>query len=495
MTTTFDGFLRTDGTRIVDGHGRTLVLRGIGLGNWLLPEGYMWKFADHASSPRQIERVIRDLVGDETAREFWSEFRARFISERDIERIAEAGFDHVRLPINSREVIDDDGRFIEAGFDAIDDVIEWSRRNGLWVLLDLHGAPGGQTGTNIDDSPNNKPELFMDERYRRLTLDLWREIATRYRDNTVVAGYDLLNEPLPNEWQDIYPAELVALYKELTAVIREVDENHIIMYEGSHWATNWSIFDERWDDNSVLQFHRYWCAPDESSIQEYLDARDRLGVPIYMGEGGENNPAWVYTAHRLYEDNGIGWNYWPWKKVDTLTSPASIVPPDGWGEIVAFANGDGPAPSSDHARAVLGAFLENAAIDSCVWRSEIIAALFAEAPLDVPVWAWGFRGEGVSWSSTGEPMAGVREADAVAIRYADGEVRAEHDWHRVDGSTTPSSDAFVVELSAGDWLEYTVRGGENVELDASGEVSVELGDSALRVTAVTDAVLRRISVA
>ncbi len=47
----------------------------------------------------------------------------------------------------------------------------------------------------------NLPELFIEPRYRELTLRLWRDLATRYRDETVVLGYDLLNEPLPNEWQ------------------------------------------------------------------------------------------------------------------------------------------------------------------------------------------------------------------------------------------------------------------------------------------------------
>ena len=102
-----------------------------------------------------------------------------------------------------------------------------------------------------------------------------------------VMGYDLLNEPLPNEWQHTYGDELALSY-DLTAAIRAIDPDHLIMYEGSHWATNWEIFTEVWDDNSLLQFHRYWLSPDRASIAPYLETRDRLGLPIYMGEGGEN---------------------------------------------------------------------------------------------------------------------------------------------------------------------------------------------------------------
>src|SRR4051794_10528752 len=61
------GFVHVQGTEIVDGDGRPLLLRGVGLGNWLLPEGYMWKFSDPLSSPRQIEAHVAHLIGPEAA--------------------------------------------------------------------------------------------------------------------------------------------------------------------------------------------------------------------------------------------------------------------------------------------------------------------------------------------------------------------------------------------------------------------------------------------
>jgi endoglucanase len=329
----FSGFVHAQAGQLVDGLGAELQLRGVGLGNWLLPEGYMWKFGPGAESPREIEALVIGLLGDTSAKAFWNDFQDTYISKEDIAKIASSGFDHVRLPINSRVVMTEEGLPIEAGFALIDRVIEWCREHRIWVLLDLHGAPGGQTGTNIDDSPNDKPELFMDSRYWDQTLELWRLIATRYSDETVVLGYDLLNEPLPNGWQYEYVAELSQLYRELTQVIRAVDTNHLIVYEGTHWATNWDLFTEVWDANSMLQFHKYWSAPDTASIQKFLDARDRLGLPIYMGESGENNLEWLYTAFRLYEAHGIGWNFWPWKKMETITSPVSVLAPLGcsWG--------------------------------------------------------------------------------------------------------------------------------------------------------------------
>jgi endoglucanase len=303
-------FLRTARGRLHDSDGAAVLLRGVGLGNWLLPEGYMWRFEPPGpQSPREIEDLMLDLVGAERSATFWSGFRSRFIADADLARIAAEGMNHVRLPINSRVLLTDGGDVRPDGFATIDWLIERCRAHGLWVVLDLHGAPGGQTGTNIDDSPRGLPELFMRRHYREQTVSLWTEVARRYRDEPVVAAYDLLNEPLPNEYQHMYAGELVALYRELTEAIRAVDPHHLIMYEGTHWASNWDIFADVWDPQSVLQFHRYWSPPDRPGIRTFLDVRERLNLPIYMGEGGENNLDWLQTAFQLYEDEEISWNF------------------------------------------------------------------------------------------------------------------------------------------------------------------------------------------
>ncbi|WP_245701111.1 glycoside hydrolase family 5 protein [Sanguibacter gelidistatuariae] len=442
------GYVHVRGTDIVDGSGTPLLLRGVGLGNWLLAEGYMWKFGDDMSSPRQIEGRVRDLVGAESAETFWRRFRDVFVTEADIARIAELGFDHVRLPINARGVLHDDGTFREDGFAYIDRAIEWCEKHDLWILLDLHGAPGGQTGTNIDDSEHGKPELFMDERFRAQTIALWQEIARRYKDRTSVLGYDLLNEPLPNEWQHIYADELIALYVDLTAAIREIDTDHLIMYEGSHWATNWSIFTSVIDPNSVLQFHRYWCPPEHSSIAEYLEVRDRLQLPIYMGEGGENTPEWIYTATRLYEQHGIGWNFWPWKKLDTLTSPVSAVRPDGW-ELVNDPAGTPPPEVADR---ILDAFLDNVALERCTPHPLVVNALFGRPPLHLP--AWGYV--------EADPTAPTRFTIQTPADGSNGI------WHHTAGELYAHDELMPVSLVAGQELEYPLESEPaGVQLDSS----------------------------
>lgn len=490
----FDGFVRAHRGRLVDGAGRDLLLRGVGLGTWMLPEGYMWRFGPGAESPREIEALVARLLGDAGASSFWARFREVFISEADILRIAHSGFDHVRLPINARVIQREDGTMIESGLEMIDRLIRWCRTHGLWVLLDLHGAPGGQTGTNIDDSLG-RPDLFFDARHRANTLTLWRALAERYAGDTTVLGYDLLNEPLPNEWQHTFPAELAELYRDLTRVIREVDRDHLIMYEGSHWATNWSIFTEVWDDNSALQFHKYWSSPDHASIAPFLEARDRLGLPIYMGEGGENTLPWLYAAFRLYESEGIGWNFWPWKKIETRTSPVSIQAPAGWEDVIAAIPG-GDVPDAPR---IFDELLDNMRIGNCRWQPEVVAAITGVGPTVVPAWGFGFRGAGTSFQvAGGAPLPGIREGEAAGIRFATPGGNPANPFEQSDGRDYLPEEELVVDLAAGDWLEFELEGltpaRVAVVADHPEALRVESSERGLRVVAERAASLSRLEV-
>ncbi|WP_449386514.1 glycoside hydrolase family 5 protein [Cellulomonas soli] len=492
-----DGFVHAHDGHLVDGAGRTLLLRGIGLGNWLLPEGYMWRFGPGAQSPRQIEALVERLAGEQYGEAFWPRFRDAFITEADVAAIAAAGFDHVRVPINSRVVQHADGRPREDGLALLDRLIGWCRTHRLWVLLDLHGAPGGQTGTNIDDSPRNLPELFMDATYRQLTLRLWRDLAERYATETTVLGYDLLNEPLPHEWQHRYADELVELYRDLTDQVRQVDQDHLIVYEGSHWATNWDMFTHVWDDNSLLQFHKYWSSPDRASIEPYLRTRDQLGLPIYMGEGGENTLEWIYTAFRLYETEGIGWNLWPWKKLDTRTSPVSVVPPQGWAQIVAACEGAATL-SAPSAQAVLDDLLDAVRLENATWQGDVVAAATGHRPARIPAWGFGFRGRGVSWHTDGSAvLPGIREDDAVSVRFAgDHAHHPQNPFEQTDGRPYAPEEQLMVELGPCEWLEYELDGDvdpADVRVlgphDVPAPVRVERVARGLRVTATAPATL------
>src|SRR4030081_65783 len=85
-------FVTTRGKEFIAPGGRPLLLRGINLGNWLMPECYMFKFKA-ANSPRLIQVVVNQLIGPDEAARFWKTYRDNYITEEDIKFIKQAGFD------------------------------------------------------------------------------------------------------------------------------------------------------------------------------------------------------------------------------------------------------------------------------------------------------------------------------------------------------------------------------------------------------------------
>ncbi|MEK8130573.1 cellulase family glycosylhydrolase [Paenibacillus filicis] len=451
------GFLRADGRKLRNEAGEDVLLRGVGFGSWLLPEGYMWRFPEQGDRPRRMEAMIRDLIGEEKARQFWETYYDRYVAEADIRRIAEEGFNSVRIPINARFLqTEAPGVYHEGHLALLDRMIAWCRQYRLYAILDLHGAPGGQTGTNIDDSENNLPELFLNDAHRAEAIAMWRMLAERYKDEWIVAGYDLLNEPLPN-WFAEHNDKIMPLYRDMIQAIREVDDRHMIILEGAHWATDWSIFTDKPDDNLLLQFHKYWNNPDTASIQTYLDKREELNAPLFMGEGGENNINWYVGAFQLFEDHDISWNFWTWKKMDTDNSPYSIRKPQGWEQLVAYLNG-GARPSAEEAERILQEYLDHLPLDRCDYYPEVVNALLRRAPVRLPAIFYGYQGEGLGYH-VGEPVThqlGFRQDDGTDIRFVHSE-RTLPNFQHGGGEAWTEDEKLCVHLKAGDWLAYEIN--------------------------------------
>lgn len=382
-------FVTVRGPEVIDGQGRPLLLRGINLGNWLVPEGYMFKF-DTASSPRMIHGVLNELIGPGEAVEFWKRFRDVYITREDIRFIKRTGFNSVRVPFNFRLFVREDEPSVWGGpgFEMLDRVIGWCRDEGLLVILDMHCAPGGQTGDNIDDSWG-MPFLLTSPFSQQLTIDLWRKIAERYRSERTVIGYDLLNEPIPHfaDTTRLNPL-LEPLYRRIVSAVREVDTNHIVILGGAQWDSNFRVFGPPFDRKIMYTFHKYWTAPTEEVIKEYLEFRDRYQVPIYMGESGENTNAWIKEFRETLDHHRIGWHFWPYKKLDATSCFVSINRPAGWETIrrfaarprATYADLRANRPNEAEVRATLEEYLRNCAFDRNVVNNEYIEALGGKIP-------------------------------------------------------------------------------------------------------------------
>jgi endoglucanase len=326
-------FVHTSGANLVDGQGKPLMLRGTNLGNWFEVEGYMFHLGDTAQSPREIEELSYELIGPEKADAFWKQWRETYITEADIHRIKAIGFNSVRVPIHWKFFDGESGE----GFRLLDRLVEWARKDHIYVIIDLHCAPGGQTGTNIDDS-YGYPWLYLSPEAQRRTIAVWRGIAAHYAKEPMVLGYDLLNEPIPHfaRVQRFNP-DLEPLYRRLVAAVREVDRNHVVILGGAQWDSNFKVFGKPFDSNVMYTFHKYWTATDASVIKEYLDFRDKYNVPIWLGESGENKDEWVAAFVKTLEDNHVGWCFWPYKKMDAPSSEVTFDPPAHWDAVIALS--------------------------------------------------------------------------------------------------------------------------------------------------------------
>lgn len=452
-------FLKTQGQDIVNETGEKVYLKGVGLGNWMLPEGYMWKFEEGGDRPRRIEKLISDMLGKEAATDFWKSFRANYITEADIKRIAELGYNSLRPALNARLFMDEENgyKFKEEGFLLLDQLIAWCKKYQLYVIIDMHGAPGGQTGTNIDDSRNNVPELFTDMHNKDLLEALWIRIAKRYKDEPVVAAYDLLNEPLPEVTgaAEKYKDQLVPLYKRLIKAIRQVDKKHMLTIEGYEWSNDWSLFDESLDSNAFYQFHYYcWDRPDKlKSIDYFLKKRDELNVPVWVGETGEKGNTIYYGTSQYFKKNNIGWSFWPWKKMATVNTPYSIKIPVGWEKIIDYSNG-GEKPSQIEAKKIFAELEQNIKLENCIYFPDVVNSMLCRLPLKVEAENYGNDGLNGSYfvNDTTFRAENYRIKEPVPIKLI-----TFNDQHL--------SSEQAIQLEQNEWVKYEFESLEDISYE------------------------------
>ena len=476
------GFLGTSGTQIVDGDGKPVILRGMGLGGWMLQEGYMLKLGE-LGQQHVIHRRLAELVGQDTVDEFQRAWLDHHMTKADMDALGRWGFNSVRLPMHYALFLDPKApagtdRWNEDGFRRVDRLLDWAAANRMWVILDLHAAPGGQgSDLAISDRDPNQPSLWDSTENQRRTVALWREIARRYAGNPWVGGYDLVNEP---NWDFDGPGgghgcndknnrPIAALYNRITAAIREHDRNHLIVIEGNCWGNNYAGITPDWDDKLVLSFHKYWNRNDAASIAAIVKLRTTTGRPIWLGESGENSNGWFRDAIALVESSDIGWAWWPLKKLG-FNNPLEVVPNPGWQRIVDWLTGKGPRPGAAEARtAMLQLATHDVDFANNVVHPDVVDAMMRQPHSDR---ALPFRehrlGAGALEIAAvdydlGPP--GVAYADRVDANYhvTTGGERTEWNDGRtyrndgVDIDREPDGTPYVTAFERGEWMQYTLE--------------------------------------
>ena len=337
-------FLKADGKNLRNnsGTGDIINLRGTNAGGYLFQEFWMTPTAatDNVRDEKTIYEKLTERFGEEAMMELVDTYQDAYWTEKDFDRCAELGMNTIRLPFWWRNLVDEKGEFYENAFDRMDWFVKEAGERGIYVVLDFHGAPGSQNGSDhsgVDglDDKEEASEFFFGSNAaenQKKYYDIWEKIAEHYKDNPVVAGYDLLNEPFCTYR---YSAKLDAdglhdllwnVYDKAYDTIREVDPNHVIIMEAV-WDPGDLPDPDNYDWKNVMyEYHNYLYDDYDnekggqiSNMQTKLNSIANMdyNVPSYMGEFSYfNQPSAWDEGLALLNDSGINWTTWTYKTVE-----------------------------------------------------------------------------------------------------------------------------------------------------------------------------------
>jgi len=498
-------FLKASGKKIVDDNNNEVLLRGMGLGGWMVQEGYMLETASFANTEHDIRVRIQSLIGADNTNAFYDAWLANHCTRKDIDSMARWGFNSVRLPMHynlftlpiQSEPVAGQNTWLDKGFIMVDSLVKWCSANKMYVILDLHAAPGGQGhDAAISDYDSSLPSLWESTDNQNKTIALWKKLAERYANEPWVGGYDLINEPNwnftaganANGCSETTNSQLWQLYKSITAAIRTVDTKHLIFVEGNCWANNYSGF-YTWDNNMSASYHKYWSYNDMANVQGLLNTRNNFNIPLWLGESGENSNQWFKDCITLLENNDIGWSWWPEKKINNIVGPLTVKEDAGYRTLLNYWQSGGTKPTADFATQALMNQANNLKIENNIYHKDIIDAMFRQIGNNVTIpfaknnipgkincTDFDLGGEGYAYHDT--DVADYHVSTNVTTSWNQGNA------YRNDGvdievaqDTSKLSNGYDVNwIADGEWMQYTSQvdstAGYNISLHYFATTSI-----------------------
>ena len=299
-------------------------------------------------------------------------FQESWITRDDLQTIRNKGYNAVRVPVWWANFYSfgnvSNGGFRSDAFDELDRIVNAASAVGLYVIIDLHGAPGGQScnestghaGPNGNEDGTGQPCSGGDGSTNRFwsngtdqgnTQWLWWQIANHYKGNAAVAGYDLLNEPRGASSKE----QVWGVYNDLYKAVRSADPDHMIFLEGAFGGYgNWN-----WDElpdpaqygwtNVVYEMHEYQWAQTSDAARSGADRQvsdfnnhASWNVPGLIGEFNPlttGSADWAYSVND-YDRAGLSWTMWTFK---SSNSPV----PNFWGMFDTNNTGWAPNVNTD----------------------------------------------------------------------------------------------------------------------------------------------------
>lgn len=357
-------YVHTNGTQIVDENGAPLYLSGMNLGNWLLWEGYLMMGDFNYRTHTQFLNSLSTTFGDmNKAKEFENQWRLNYVTEQAIIDLKNLGYNSVRVPFH-HNMFWQNGAVSDAGFVYLDKLVAYCKAHKMYILLDMHAAPGYQNpGDHSDnmDSNSSQPRAsvkFWDGNNITIASQVWQHIADHYKNEPTIWGYDLFNEPVPQDGREY---EMLPSLIKIRNAIRQVDNNHIIVAEGSWWGSDMSKIDwsdattqsksgvnSRWDNNLVYETHHYvnGNAAAINDLNGRVAITNKLNIPLILGEYGEDTPTILRTMTDWAAANIAGAFPWTFKKMNQDKTLWTVNPNAAYQAVVSSINSGSSNPGS-----------------------------------------------------------------------------------------------------------------------------------------------------
>jgi aryl-phospho-beta-D-glucosidase BglC (GH1 family) len=343
------------------GTGDIVTLRGTNVGGWQVMEG--WMCPTNAVDQKTAIHTLIERFGKDTAEDLIKLYETSWLQEIDFDHIKDLNFNVLRLPFSYLNLLDDEGRLRPDTLATYDWFVEQCAKRDIYVILDLHAAPGSQNGKDHSGDTSGS-KLYSVKEYQDLTVSLWEQLAKHYKGNPTIAGYDLLNEPEGNEHTFLTsteekesvlggnptertplgetPSERTPLggnptertpwgwvqfpfYDRLYKAIRAIDPDHLIIMEAIWEPTDMRDPKDFGWDNVMYQYHCYgWDGIDDVEKQKnFTDTKVKLmqqanfNVPVHIGEFTlfSQPESWEYALD-IYGDQGWSWTTWTYKTVE-----------------------------------------------------------------------------------------------------------------------------------------------------------------------------------
>jgi endoglucanase len=356
--------LMVKGNQVIDAQGNPVFLRGVCVGGWMNMEEFINGYPGSEHGTRDL---MEQVIGSEKSEYFFDRMLDYFFTEEDVVYLKSLGSTVVRLPLNYRHFENDDQPFhyLEKGFDRLNQALEWCEKHGLYVILDMHAVQGWQNTDWHCDNSTRHSLFWQHPHFQERFFALWEEFARRYKGKAVIAGYNVMNEPVTNAPYGRFRADykpdwavINQVYRRVVEAIREIDPQHIIFLEGDYFSSQFDGLEPPFAANLVYSSHNYNAGgfgpgPYPGIINgEYWDRKKqeevfldhsgtrfalKYNVPLWVGEFGSayNGPVQEIPDRlrslddqlSVYNENGVHWTMWTYKDIYVMgwvqTNPSS----------------------------------------------------------------------------------------------------------------------------------------------------------------------------